>query len=108
MPEKILLDAETGRELRSLTGHGDYEDMAFSPDGRRITTGSWDGMLKIWDVETGRETATYSVKDFPITAVGYSPNGRNIACVVAGINIHILDAGTGKKLRNCVRFAQHR
>ena len=33
--------------------------MAFSPDGRRIVSGSYDDKtLKVWDAETGQETLT--------------------------------------------------
>src|SRR5262249_14642341 len=26
----------------------------FSPDGRSVATGAWDGMVRLWDVETGK------------------------------------------------------
>ena len=38
-----LWDAATGKELRAFKGHGSYVySVAFSPDGKRVLTGSFD------------------------------------------------------------------
>ena len=47
-------DAETGQETLTLKGHtGKVTSVVFSPDGRRIVSGSQDSTLKVWDAETG-------------------------------------------------------
>ena len=35
-----------------------FKSVAFSPDGRRIVSGSYDETLKVWDALTGQETLT--------------------------------------------------
>ena len=44
---------------QTLVGHtGEVWSAAFSPDGKRIVTGSWDRTAKVWDAGTGQELLT--------------------------------------------------
>jgi WD40 repeat protein len=43
----------------TLTGHsGEVTSVAFSPDGTRVVSGSWDQLVKIWSSETGAEVCS--------------------------------------------------
>ena len=43
-------DASSGMDLLTLKGHtGTVTSVAFSPDGQRLVSGSYDQTLKIWD-----------------------------------------------------------
>lgn len=45
-----LFEAATGREVGTVTGHTGWVcGIAFSPDGRRLVTGSWDSTALVWD-----------------------------------------------------------
>jgi GxxExxY protein len=61
--EKIIIEikAETGAVLRTLSGHSAWvRSAAFSPNGRRIVSGSWDKTVKVWNAETGALIRTLS------------------------------------------------
>ena len=54
-----LWDAETGRVIRTLTGHSaGVESVRFSLDGKRIVSGSGDNTVKVWNAESGQEIHT--------------------------------------------------
>jgi len=66
-------DAATGRLLHRLRGHADDVDcLAFTPDGKKLVTGSWDQTAKVWDASTGRELLTFdhSQKVFVVAVSG--------------------------------------
>jgi WD40 repeat protein len=44
-----LWAVETGQILHTLTGHTEeVSSIQFSPDGKTIASGSWDGTIKLW------------------------------------------------------------
>ena len=50
----ILRDPVTWKVTRRLKGHkSDVYRVAFSPDGKRLASGSENGTIKLWDVSDG-------------------------------------------------------
>ena len=52
-------DADTGKEAAVLKGHtGSVNSAAFSLDGKRVVTASFDNTARLWDADTGKEAAS--------------------------------------------------
>ena len=51
--------------------------MAFSPDGSRLTSGSKDQTVRLWDVASGVELAGLRSQTDRIWSVEFSPGGTN-------------------------------
>ena len=52
--------------------------VAFSPDGQRLATASWDNTARVWEAATGREVARMAHEGW-VYAVAFSPDGQRLA-----------------------------
>jgi WD40 repeat protein len=53
--------------------------VGFSPDGKTLASGAYDGSLKLWDVETRTIRRTLSGHGGPVETVAFSPDGKRLA-----------------------------
>ena len=67
--------AQSVRTLKGASASG-----SFSPDGKRIVSGSADSTLKVWDAETGQETLTLKGHSGSVSSVSFSPDWKRLAC----------------------------
>jgi WD40 repeat protein len=58
---------------RTLAGHTRYvAGVAFSPDGSRLVSGSWDGTVKVWDAAAGTQLFSLAAHALPVMAVAWA------------------------------------
>jgi WD40 repeat protein len=73
--------------------------LALSPDGTRLAAmGDQTDGLRVWDVASRRQVATYKTADNRLWAVAYRPDGAHIAVLGPGHVIEVLDAATGQRV----------
>ena len=53
--------------------------VAFSPDGRRLATASWDKTARLWDAESDKPLAVLQGHTGKLTSVAFSPDGGRVA-----------------------------
>ncbi len=80
-PEPVTLwDLESGKELRTLTGHqGPINVLAFSPNGSLLASGSADKTVRIWNVAQGTEQTQLIGHAGSIVGLAFHPNGTTLA-----------------------------
>ena len=75
-----IWDGATGTALAVLIGHkGAVNMVEFSPGGASVLTASWDGSVKIWDIDSGHGIASFSPSGGEVQRACFSPDWRRIA-----------------------------
>lgn len=77
-----------------LAGHtGRVSGAAFDGTGRTLATSSWDGMVRVWDVESAREVARFPLSVGQLTAIACSPDGTRLAVGGTAGGVVLIDVG---------------
>jgi guanine nucleotide-binding protein subunit beta-2-like 1 protein len=72
-------DDAYGIASKRLTGHGHFvQDVAISSDGQFALSGSWDGTLRLWDLNTGNTTRRFIGHTKDVLSVAFSADNRQI------------------------------
>jgi len=72
-------DEKIGIMRKRLCGHSHYvQDVAISSDGMFALSGSWDGTLRLWDLNTGNTTRRFVGHTKDVLSVAFSADNRQI------------------------------
>ena len=84
----------TWHELAAFGGHTPFvRCLAFSPDGKTLATGDWQGTLRLWDVAEKRLLASRQVEVMVLLNLAFSPDGRRLVTSGGDGGVKFWDAG---------------
>ena len=96
-----IWDLRTARPVQVLSNHtGGIIDIHWSHDSRHLASGGEDGLVHVWDALTlPHPLISYQTPQRRcICAVQWSPDGKVIAFLEAGRDIHLFHVATGTPL----------
>jgi WD40 repeat protein len=103
-PPQVLsvYDSVTGKLIRRLEAKVEktYWSVHISPDKRTVAGSNWDGTLRLWDLESGRERVNIPAIEGWITNVFFAPDSKTFATGDPN-NAHAVllwDTATGKRI----------
>jgi WD40 repeat protein/serine/threonine protein kinase len=100
-----IWDWKNDQRVHPFPGHEtDRICVAFSPDGRRLATGNWQGTVKLFDAVAGRgplHTFTQTSRNrHPVAALAFSPDGMRLAAASYDRRVDVWDTTTGRLLHS--------
>jgi WD40 repeat protein len=87
------------RERLVLSHEDGVSSAAFSPDGKRIVTASWDKTARVWDAESGKLIGVpLTGHEGGVSSAAFSPDGKRIVTASSDKTARIWVAESGKPI----------
>jgi WD40 repeat protein/serine/threonine protein kinase len=99
-PEGMRLIIRNGSESILFQGHSDsITSVAFTPNGRRVVTGSKDKTVRLWNASNGATVHVFAGHTGEVADVAISPDGASLATASTDYTLRIWDITAGQEMR---------
>ncbi len=97
--EVRLWNPADGQMLRMFQGHQDsLYAAALGPDGKQLSSSSYDQQIKIWDAANGTELQSLSGHNDAVYDLAYRPDGKLLASASGDRTVKLWDVASGERL----------
>lgn len=88
--------------LQALDSDGmRLQAIAISPDGRRALGGGADGMLRLWDMDSGNLVRSFGIPQGPLVyGVAFLPDGKRAVSAGGDATLRLWDIDSGAEIRS--------
>jgi WD40 repeat protein len=87
------------QQRRSWDGF-DFAALAFVPDRNQLVTGNGDGVLQLWDADTGELVRVFGQHAQRVYSLAFSPDGKTLASGSgADFTVKLWSVASGRELR---------
>jgi WD40 repeat protein len=94
--DSLLKAIQVNHEQNRLVHEDGINSVAFSPDGKRIISGSQDNMVYLRDANTGKLIGSLEGHKEDINSVAFSPDGKRIISGSEDKTLRLWDTNTGQ------------
>jgi WD40 repeat protein/serine/threonine protein kinase len=89
-----------GPLIRTFKGHTSWvHAVALTSDGRFAISGSWDGTLRMWNLQSGESVRTLKGHTDWVNAVAVTPDGARAISASSDRTLRVWDLETGQSVR---------
>ena len=93
-----IWDVQSSTVIAALRGHeSPVYVLAYSPDGKRLASGSADKTVRLWELPSGKTVGVLRGHEKPVEWLSYSPDGQRI-CSLDGESGRLWDVTTGRAI----------